>query len=424
MRAQTCYRFPSGFLWGASTSSHQVEGNNCLNDWSEYERRGLVPHASGEACRQYELFERDFDLARSWGHNAHRLSLEWSRFEPAEGEWRDEAVTHYQAVLRALRERGLEPVVTLHHFTNPAWFTRRGGWTRNDSPELFGRYVERVSRDLGDRITYWLTINEPTVYVMQGFVAGEWPPCMKGAWLHAARALMNLARGHVAAYRMLHKTRGNALVGFAHSAPVIQACDPGRRSDRTVAALRDFILNRLFFRLIGAHPGRVSATPLDFIGVNYYTRNIVRRSGFGIGSLVGRLCPMEHHDHGPVSAMGWEMYPEGFLATLERFSTYGLPLLVTENGIATRDEALRREFLLRHITAAGEAVQRGVSLIGYLYWSLIDNFEWAFGTAPRFGLASVDYDTQARCARPCVDDFTRICRENSICTERIAAGVQ
>jgi beta-glucosidase len=133
---------------------------------------------------------------------------------------------------------------------------------------------------------------------------------------------------------------------------------------------------------------------------------------------------MEHHEHGPVSAMGWEMYPEGFLATLERFSTYGLPLLVTENGIATRDEALRREFLLQHITAAGEAVQRGINLIGYLYWSLIDNFEWAFGTAPRFGLASVDYDTQARCARPCVDDFTRICRENSICTERIAAGVQ
>ena len=155
------YQFPKGFLWGAATSSHQVEGGNRWNDWWEYEGRGQLPHASGDACRHYDLFERDFDLAKSWGHNAHRFSIEWSRLEPEEGTWDADACDHYRQVLRALADRGLEPVVTLHHFTNPAWFARRGGWSRSDSPRLFARYVEYVARELGAPVRYWLTINEP-----------------------------------------------------------------------------------------------------------------------------------------------------------------------------------------------------------------------------------------------------------------------
>jgi beta-glucosidase len=409
------YQFPEGFLWGASTSAHQVEGDNRWSDWWEYEQRGQLPHASGDACRHYELFEHDFDLAKSWGHNAHRFSIEWSRLEPEQGKWDAQARDHYQRVLRALADRGLEPVVTLHHFTNPAWFTRRGGWSRGDSPALFARYAEYVARELGAGVRYWLTINEPTVYVMQGFVTGEWPPCLKGAWIRALRTMRNLARAHVAAYRTLHQIHDGFHVGFAHSAPVIEACKPDRRRDRFVASVRDFVLNEAFFRLIGARAATASGRrgPLDFIGINYYTRNIVR-AGFGLGALVGRQCRGDHHHLGPVSTMGWEMYPEGLLVTLERFSGYGLPLMVTENGIATEDEALRRRYLLWHVAGAGEAIERGVNLVGYLHWSLIDNFEWAFGTAPKFGLAAVDYTTQSRQARPCVTDFARICRENRV----------
>jgi beta-glucosidase len=401
-------------MWGASTSSHQVEGDNRWNDWWEYEDSGRLPYRSGDACRQYELFERDFDLARSWGHNAHRLSIEWSRIEPAQGQWNDEALAHYAKVLRALRSRRLEPVVTLHHFTNPAWFTRGGGWTRRDAPRLFARYVEHVATRLGGPVRYWLTINEPTVLVMQGFVTAEWPPCLKGAWVKAARTLRNLARAHVQGYMVLHQVVPDSLVSFAHSAPVIEPCDARRKGDRMVAAARDFILNDAFFRLIGSRPhdSTPSNRALDFIGINYYTRNIVRRSGLGIGALVGRLCRTDHHGRGARSTMGWEVYPRGLIATLERFSAYGLPLLVTENGIATDDEVLRRQFLRSHVAAAGEAVKRGVNLIGYLYWSLIDNFEWSHGTRPRFGLARVDYETQDRHATPCAADFSRICRSN------------
>ena len=410
------YRFPPGFLWGASTSAHQVEGDNYWNDWWEYEQQGRVPHRSDAACRHYQLFEHDIDLARSLGQNAHRFSIEWSRIEPVEGTWNVDGLAHYREVIRALAERGLEPIVTLHHFTNPAWFLRRGGWLRRDSAALFVRYVEQVMSHLGSAVTYWVTVNEPTVYVVQGYVLGEWPPCLKSAWLRAALAFKNLARAHVAAYRVLHRHRADVKVGFAHSAPLIMPCNPARLRDRLATAVRHAILNRAFFRLIGA--GTRRPRNIDFVGLNYYTRHVVRSAGWGLGTVIGRACQVPHHDNdGPISTMGWEVFPAGLEATLRDFSRYGRPLLVTENGIATEDEALRRDFVLQHLAALGEALENGIDVIGYLYWSLIDNFEWAHGTTPRFGLAGVDYATQERTLRPVAKDFERVCRESRLSRE-------
>jgi beta-glucosidase len=406
------HRFPTGFLWGSSTSAHQVEGNNVSSDWWEFEQQGRVPYRSGAACRHYELFEKDFDLARSLGHNAHRFSIEWSRVEPAEGTWNADAVEHYRHVIRALRARELEPIVTLHHFTNPGWFLRRGGWARSDSPALFERYVGHVANAFDSNVSYWVTINEPTVYAMQGYIFGEWPPCLKRRWLAAARVLRNLARAHVAAYRLLHRHLPDVKVGFAHSAPVIVPCNPARLRDRAAAGARDAVLNRAFFRLVGARaePGSARA-PLDFIGLNYYTRNAVRSAGWGSGALVGRACNIAHHGNdGPRSSMGWEVFPDGLRATLDRFSRYGLPMLVTENGIATQDEQLRSEYVARHLEILGDAAAAGLDVAGYLYWSLIDNFEWAEGTAPRFGLAAVDYATQERRPRPAAWILEQACR--------------
>jgi beta-glucosidase len=394
-----------------------VEGDNRWNDWWECEQSGRLPHKSGQACRHYERFEQDFDLARDWGHNAHRFSVEWSRVEPSEGNWNRVALTHYSEVVRALRDRGLEPVVTLHHFTNPAWFSRSGGWFRRDSASLFARYAEHTARSIGTEVRYWLTINEPTDYVMQGYINGEWPPFLKSAWLKAAIVFGNLARAHVLAYRSLHRTCSGVRVGFAHSASPVVPCNPGSRNDRLAARLRDLIWNRVFFRLIGVrrrHSRHVQRA-LDFIGLNYYKRTIVRSSGWGLKAVLGRTCQLPHHqDQGPISTTGWEVYPRGLKAVLEHFSRFGVPLLVTENGIATDDEALRREFLIGHLQNLGEALEAGVNVIGYLYWSLIDNFEWALGTRPRFGLAGVDYNTQQRMPRPCVEDFSRVCRENQL----------
>jgi len=413
-----CYRFPSRFLWGAATASHQVEGNNRHNDWWQFEEAGRLPHRSGQACRHYERYESDFELARSLGHNAHRLSLEWSRIEPEPGVWDETELEHYASVIAALRARGIEPVVTLHHFTSPAWFARGGGWTRPDSVALFARYAARVAQRLAGEVRFWLTINEPTVYVKHAYVTGDWPPCRPGAWGSAARALLHLSRAHVAAYRLLHSVRPDVMVGLAHSAPFVTACNPASWLDRSAARMRDFALNDLVFRLLGVRP----VATLDFIGINYYARQVVRsRFGSVRTMLFGTECHEDHHG-APRSftPMGWEIYAPGLRQVLRRFQRYGVPLMVTENGIATTDETSREAYLNSHLQALGQAVEDGIPVLGYLYWTLMDNYEWTEGRDARFGLMAVDFDTQERTVRPTARILQKACRDNSVDREPLA----
>jgi beta-glucosidase len=311
----------------------------------------------------------------------------------------------------ALRKRGLEPVVTLHHFTNPAWFTLRGGWTSADSVGFFRRYVEAVSARLAEQVRYWLTINEPTIYVSRAFLKGDWPPCQPGSWVRAAQALRNLCRAHTTAYVTIHKCRSDAMVGFAHSAPYVVAHDPRRRLDRYAAHLRDFVLNGLCFRLLGRVPRRV----LDYIGINYYVRQVVRWHPWGMAALFG----VEHKASGPMerrqfNSLGWEVYPDGLRQVIKKFAAYDVPLMITENGVATSDEALRKDFIAAHVRALALAMQDGVRVLGHLYWTPFDNYEWSEGTTAHFGLAAISLPDQTRTARPAVAAFERICRSNEI----------
>ncbi|MEP7242590.1 MAG: family 1 glycosylhydrolase, partial [Gammaproteobacteria bacterium] len=300
--------FPPTFLWGASTASHQVEGNNCRNDWWALEEQGRLPYRSGDACRQFELYEQDFDMARAWGHNAHRFSLEWSRIEPSEGVWDPEALAHYARVIRALRDRGMEPIVTLHHFTNPQWFAARGGWARADSVKLFRRYVEHVAAHLGESVRFWLTINEPTVYVKRAFVVGDWPPCQRRSFVEGVITLWNMMRAHRVAYGALHKARPDAMVGMAHSAPFVEPCNPHSVADRWCAFFRDFVLNRGCLALLGFAPRRY----LDFLGINYYTRQIAKFAPGLMSAVVGRECKDDHHaEPRRFNTLGWEVFAPG-----------------------------------------------------------------------------------------------------------------
>ena len=410
------YRFPTSFLWGSAAASHQVEGGNRWNDWWEAEQIGAVPHRSGDACRSYELYPQDFDLARDAGQNAHRLSLEWSRIEPEQGRWDTESVRHYREVIEALRARGIEPVVTLHHFTLPLWAARQGGWTNRRCVRWFARYAEHVARELGDGVRYWVTINEPTVYVKHGFVTGDWPPGRTGDWAGAARATVNLMRGHCAARARIRALHPGAAVGIAHSAPLVQPCNPARRLDRFSAWISDFVLNRAVFAL--SRVLRPGPLPFDFIGLNYYTRAVVRGGLGGRIPFAGTDCRLDHHDRGPISDTEWEIYPAGLLAVLRRFARYGRPLLVTENGVATGDEELRSWFLREHLARIGAALDEGIDVRGYFYWSLMDNFEWALGTGPRFGLFAVDFETQERTARPALEYYREVCRTGRLTVPR------
>jgi beta-glucosidase len=252
---------------------------------------------------------------------------------------------------------------------------------------------------------------------LQGYINGEWPPLVKASWIKAMIAFRNLAKAHVAAYRTLHEIHGDIMVGFAHSAPLVVPCNPQRIRDRVAASVRDLILNRAFFYLLGARAGngRETSRRLDFIGINYYTRMIIRGGDSGIKAVFGRVCRLSHdHDRGPISDMGWEVYSRGLRLILAKFSHFGVPLLVTENGIATNDESLRSDFIIEHLETLAEALASGANVIGYLYWSLIDNYEWARGMEPHFGLAAVDRKSQERQPRPCSDDFSRVCWENRL----------
>ncbi len=390
-----------------------MEGDNRHSDWWECEQDGRLPVKSGVACRHYERFAEDFDLARSLGNNAHRFSIEWSRIEPEPGQWNLAAIEHYRDVVRALRARGLEPVVTLHHFSQPAWFTRRGGWTKRDAVRLFAAYVSRVSEALAGEVRYWITINEPTVYVKRALVRGDWPPCRRHTWLQSLQALRQLGRAHVAAYRILHAARTDVMVGIAHSAPYVVPCRTrgmAGMADRLAANLRDLALNHAPFWMLGRRPQKV----LDFIGLNYYTRQIVKRSSRGMGLLFGIECTLSHHSEPRTfNSLGWEIYPAGLTGVLRRFARFNLPLMVTENGLAAPDEAQRVDFLRRHVEAVKAAMQAGIPVLGYFYWTLFDNFEWSEGFSAQFGLAALEPGTLRRVPRPVAAAYAQICREHA-----------
>ena len=411
-------------------SAHQVEGRNIHSDWWAWEQAGNVNDRSGLACDHYRRFLEDFDLAKQLYHNAHRLSIEWSRIEPEPGRWDEEALAHYQEVIVALRERHLEPIVTLFHFTSPRWFSDQGGWRHPQAIERFERYVERVVEAIGPSVRYWITFNEPAIYVYQGYVAGTWPPGQH-SWPMAFRVLERLLHAHTMAYHRIHArldSHGSRpLVGFAKHMVVSTPCNPRSHKDRLATWVRQSYFNGAIaesfgrghllprLRLVAKRAGH--RRYLDFIGLNYYTRDFVHFTGWSWGKVFGEVCSLAHHrDAGVRNSLGWEMYPEGIYECLKQLSRSRLPILVTESGICTNDDSQRTPFIQQHLREVARAMEEDVPVLGYLYWSLLDNYEWHEGFAPRFGLVEVDYATQARCIRPSARRFAEIARTGQLVT--------
>jgi beta-glucosidase len=420
--------FPQGFLWGAATAAHQVEGNNANNDWWAWEQAGRVAEPSGLACDHYRRYREDFDLAKSLGHNAHRFSVEWSRIEPREGEFDEEAIAHYQDVVRALRERGLEPVVTLHHYTSPLWLAAQGGWASPQVVERFARLTRRVVEALGGGVRYWLTINEPMVYAHKHHLEGVGPPGERN--LKAAlRVIEHLIRAHAASYHVIHEVaqshRWEALVSLAMHAQPFVPCRRWWPGDRLVASLTERLYNHRFLEVLTA--GRLSlperrairipeaANTLDFIGMNYYGRIFMRLGWIGTTRWLGIRCSTRHHrEVVERNCLDWDVHPQGIGDVIRWAKPIGRPVLITENGICTSDDAQRERFIVRHLAFVAQAMQEGIPVLGYLYWSLLDNFEWAEGFGPRFGLVEMDYRTLERRVRPSARRFAEICRANRL----------
>ncbi len=381
-----------------------MEGGNDRADWWRWEKEAGKEN-SGSACRHYDLYELDFELAKGLGHNAHRLSVEWSRIEPEKGKFSETALKHYTDVILALRVRNIEPVVTLHHFTNPIWLADLGGWRDKRSVDYFLRYSERVVRALAKHVRTWITLNEPTIYFSHAYLFGVWPPQEK-----SIRKMMvvksHLAAAHIKAYRMIHKVYKELnlpkpSVSIAQHMQAFVPCTPSMKN-KFAAFLRHKWFN------LGLIDQFVRHKALDFIGLNYYSRQLVELKKWGLRNLAADVCKSDHHSV-KKNSLGWDIYPEGLCDLLLKLKKYNLPVMITENGICASDDALRWEYISGHLEAIHRAMEQGVPVTGYLYWSLLDNFEWDKGFGPRFGLIDIDYKTQQRTVRESAKRFGKVC---------------
>ena len=448
------------FLWGSATAAHQVEGFNTQNDWYLWEMMpGKIANGdvSGVADDHYHRFDEDFALARSMDHNAYRFSIEWSRIEPTRDRYDLQAIEHYHDVLASLRRHGLVPMVTLHHFTNPLWVlnpqrpdTDLDGWRSTDTVEEFVEFAGDMAAEFGREVDLWIAINEPMVVVDGTYFEGGFPSDTEPFDLEAGRlAAFHMLQAHGEAYHRIHALDvwdvdgdGEAcLVSSAKHIRIMAPKNPRAPWDQEGAKQVDYVFNQVFFDVLvdgwvdadldhdydspGVDPPEgyypELAGTLDYIALNYYSRSVV--TGLPFIPYVGGV-PEENPDPAVAhNEMGWEIYPEGFHETLVRLGAYGLPVYVTENGIPDADDDERAAFLVDHLDAMFRAMDEGVDVRGYLHWSLMDNFEWAEGFWPRFGLVAVDYDTLERTPRPSAALYTEIIRAGRI-TDEIREGLR
>jgi beta-glucosidase len=402
--------FPEGFYWGSATASYQVEGGIENTDWAQAAREGRVPPC-GDACEHYTRYEADFDLAKDLGHTAHRLSVEWARIEPVPGEFNSEAIAHYRKVLEALHVRGLKPYVTIWHFTQPLWFSEKGGFEQPNAPEIFARYCAFVVKELGDLCDHFSTMNEPNVFASNGWLRGSWPPFKRFAitdlisitnsgkmldskadkgltpLLTYFRVMKNLARAHNYAYRAIKKVSPKTEVSFVHHVIVFDAnFNPFNIIKAWVA---NYMWTYRFMNRTRAH--------CDSIGLNYYFY-----TKFG-DKRVWRKTDMD-----------WNFAPEQIETALLMLAKYKLPLFVSEGGVADAADSMRADYIKEQVLGTWRAIQKGADVRGHMYWSLLDNYEWALGFGMRFGLIAVDYATQVRTPRPSASVYKQICDSNAV----------
>lgn len=440
-------RFPEGFLWGAATASYQIEGSPMADGagasiWHRFSHTPGTTHngdTGDVACDHYRLWKDDVLMMRDMGLKAYRFSINWGRVLPeGKGAINPNGLDFYSRLVDALLEVGIRPFVTLYHWDLPGALQDLGGWANREIVNWFGDYAEIVARRLGDRVRFWATHNEPWVFTFLGYVHGIHAPGMRDLWA-GLRAMHHSLLSHgEAVVRMRAVLPQEAQVGIVlNLAPQHPASDSDE--DKAAAERAHAMHNALFVYpvICGRYPElaeqklsfawppvkqgdmELIAQPIDFIGVNYYTRGIVKHAMGRQMDTEGVQNPDAEH-----TEMGWEVYPEGLYEILKwlHSEAHGVSLYVTENGAAYNDlvennrvrDDKRLEYLRQHFIRAHRAIQEGVPLKGYFVWSLMDNFEWAYGYSKRFGIVWVDYASQKRILKDSAHWYSRVINENSV----------
>ena len=401
--------FPPDFLWGAATAAHQVEGG-LHNNWSVFEESRKL-EKSGEACDHWNRWKEDFDMLSELGLTTYRFSIEWSRLEPEPGKWDSEPLQVYSDMVDDLLNRGIRPVVTLHHFSHPAWWEDRGGFAKKENLPEFIAYCERVFETLSDRVNVWCTINEPTVFSSMGYTLGQFPPGHRSI-RQTLRIMRNLMRAHSKLYISLKSRKPDACIGVAKNVTLFDPLNRWSPIDWAVARLLEWLWTGAW--LGGIRTGRMlgsrisgSKGSLDFIGLNYYTHFLTGLFMPTTGELA-----FAKRENEVLTEFGYPMYAEGFKRAIDLVSVLDVPIEITENGVADSNDILRPDHLRRHLWILSESIGEGHDIKSFHHWSLMDNFEWAEGYSMRFGLYEVDFDTQERTLRKSGELYSKIVKEH------------
>lgn len=383
-------KFPEGFFWGASTSAYQVEGGINNNDWALAAKNGRIVPA-GSSADHYHRYEEDFDLAKSLGHNGHRFSIEWSRIEPEEGSFNHQEIEHYRDVIKSLNDRGITPFITLWHFTLPHWLVEKGGAASRDFPAFFARYCAHVVKELQEGCTHWSTINEPLVFTTMGYLWGQWPPFDIFKIGRFYKAFRNLAKGHNLAYEEIKRVSKDSQVGIVKNNMYMHVSKFSKLNPvkHLLRCVNDYLWNRAFMNKVKHR--------IDNIGLNYYFHN-----EFGKREKYMK------------SDMDWDLYPEGIFYVLKDLKKYNVPIFIAESGIADEKDHHRADYIRDLVVNVHRAITEGVNVQGFMYWSLIDNYEWIYGYSKKFGLISFDMKTKERTVRQSAYEYKKICENNSI----------
>lgn len=409
--------FPKHFLWGAATSSHQVEGGN-HNNWTVWElenakslaksaeyKLGHLPswkrikklaqdpanYVSGKAIDHYNRYEEDFDMLKKMHLNTFRFSIEWSRIEPEEGVWNAAAIEHYRRYIKVMKARGIEPFITLYHWTVPVWFGEKGGFAKAKNVKYFVRFAEKVLVELGSDLRYVATLNEPDTVAALGYWLQEHPPYRHNI-VQAIWAYRNHLKAHKEIFDVGRKISRRFKIGFVKGYAHIEAADR-RWTSRCLARADTWLRDGIALRYVGRKT--------HFLGVNYYMTDYHA----GLKLVVGQNShfteerlkkPLDIKGRSSVSDLGWSMQPENLEYVLKRLARYKKPIFVTETGVADAQDSYRKQWLQATILAVHNARRAGANVQGYMHWSAFDNFEWSFGRWPCFGLIGIDYDNDLK----------------------------